>query len=120
MSVHAALGFVRSGDLAVLARAGGAGLDAIGRDLDPARRDRGVGFRLGLEGLQRPERTPEPGLGRAPVAQQDREGASASGIPYQGEAEIVALGVALVLEQLDLHSLGALEAPGGGDDAPRE
>ena len=119
-----ALGFVRSGGLAALARAGAGTVKAADRDLDRARRRRGLGgvarLRLCLERLQRLERAPEPDLGRTPVAQEDREGPGAVRVPDQGEAEIVALGVALVLEQLDLHPLRALQAPGGGDDAPRE
>jgi hypothetical protein len=90
--------------------------------VDRARRPRGLGRLacLCLERLQRPERAPEPGLRRTPVAQEDREGPGAVRVPDQGEAEILALGVALVLEQLDLHPLRALQAPGGGDDAARE
>jgi hypothetical protein len=74
-------------------------------------------LRLGLERLQRLERTPELGPRRAAIAKQRRKGAGTVALPDQGKTE-VAITPALLLEHLRLHAVGTLEAPGGCGDAP--
>jgi hypothetical protein len=77
---------------------------------------------LGLERLQRAQRAPQLGHGRAAIAQHGVERARAVAIAHQGHAEpvVALLEIALDAERLGLDPVGALEPPGGDQQAPGE
>ena len=81
--------------------------------------DGGAGQRLGLQGLEGPQRAPQLGHGRAAVAQQGVERARTVAIAHQPQAEPVGLPAALaaLIEQLALDPIGALEPPGRDGEA---
>ena len=120
-----ALGFVRSAAMGVFGRAAGRGARHIHKrrrrcgQLRHFGRGGGIGARLGLERLERLERAPELGHGSAAVAHQGLEAAGAVAVADQRHADAGVLPAAL-LEQLDLHAVGARQAPGGHRDAARQ
>ena len=78
-----------------------------------------AGVALRLERLERAQAARELGHGGVAVAQQGLDRPRAVAVTHQGEAGVGAL-VAAELERLGFHAIGALQAPGGDRDAPRE
>ena len=121
---HEALGFVRSAAIGVRAHRRPGRLARTARRCQRphkigARRLLEHGRRLGLERLQRLERAPELGHGGAAVAQERLEAAGAVAVADQRHADPGVLPAPL-LEQLDLHAIGARQTPGGDRDPARQ